>query len=105
MAMISIGTISEYRDSYPITVFMPQVGSYVKPDCWAIGECLIAGDDFSAYRLPTHNPIVKSLAVNVEVTGRKVMSNYGERFVRVRITFLGDGEPDQHTSGWMKVEL
>lgn len=73
---------------------------YVKPDGWTIGGELYI--DFSlperySLRLQTHNggPI-KSLAVQIEVTGRKFDR---EDFIRCRITFLGDGEQDVTSGG------
>jgi hypothetical protein len=82
----------------------PQVDRYVKPDGWTFGSRLADGGSFSPFRLPTNSggPI-KSLAVNVETTGRTLQRVQGERMVRVRITFIGDGEPDTVSGGWMAI--
>ena len=82
----------------------PKIGRYVRPDGWSIGECLIAGDDFSSFRLPTNsNGPIKSLAVEIETTGRTLRKAGGMRCVRVKVTFVGDCEPDQVCGGWMEV--
>lgn len=81
--------------------YTPKIGDYLTPDNWRCGETLQAGDNFSALRLPTcgGGPI-KSLAVKVQISGRKV--HWGavrNSWVRVKITFLGDSEPDTVTHG------
>ncbi len=79
--------------------YTPAVGDFVEIDGRAYGETLEAsGDDFTALRLPLRNggPI-KSLAVKVEVTGRKShWDGFGYSWVRVKVTFVGDGEPDTY---------
>jgi len=89
-------------NDYDVT---PKVGSYIKPDGWPIGSCLVAGDSFSAFRLPTNSagPIT-SLAVRIEVTGRTFKYRLGDWLVRVKIIFLGDCEPDTQTGGYMAVK-
>jgi hypothetical protein len=87
-------------NDYDVT---PKVGSYIKPDGWPIGSCLVAGDSFSEFRLPTHQTVITSLAVRIEATGRTLQYKGGDLMVRVRIVFIGDCEPDSHTHGYMKV--
>ena len=83
----------------------PQVGRYIKPDGWRFGELLQKGDNFSTFRLPTGSKFgVTSLAVEIETTGRTLQRREGEGgWVRVKITFVGDGEPDTVVRGYMKV--
>jgi len=83
----------------------PAVGKYVKPDGWVLGGQLIEGDDFSALRLTTNSggPIT-DLAVRIEVTGRTLRTMHGTLAVRVRVIFVGDGEPDSFCGGIMGVE-
>jgi len=84
----------------------PCVDRFVKPDGWDFGERLIAGDDFSSFRLPTgSNGPIKSLAVEIEITGRTIQKRMNLNMVRVRIRFVGDGEPDQVTRGYMETPL
>lgn len=90
----------EVIDGFEVT---PKLGSVIQPDEWRLSGRLIVGDDFSRFRLTTNNGIVTSLPVRVEVTGRTIQYKNGERTVRVRITFLHDGEPDVTTGGFMYV--
>lgn len=79
-----------------------KVGSYIKPDGWAYGELLKPGLDlFCPFYLPTNSggPI-KELAVKVEITGRIPRRIMGGYYLRVRITFIGDCEPDTVVGGW-----
>ncbi len=77
-------------------------GDFLKLDGWACGAELIdSWDTFTDLRLPTFSmgPI-KSLAVKVKVTGRKSHWTYfGNSWVRVKVTFPGDGEPDTVAGG------
>ena len=83
---------------------VPAVGRVVRPENWALCERLLPGDDFSPFRIPTSSggPI-KSLAVRVETTGRMLHRKAGDLWIKVKITFVGDGEPDQVSPGWMLV--
>jgi hypothetical protein len=71
------------------------MGGRLKPSTW----------DKAQFYLPTNSggPI-KELAVNVTVTGRTLQRMQGDLFVRVKIEFVGDGEPSTFTGGWLKVE-
>lgn len=83
----------------------PKIGSFIKPDYWPTGERLTEGDSFSTFRIPVSSDgPIKSLAVEIQVTGRTVQRKSGNYHVRVKITFPGDGEPDTVTHGWMMVE-
>lgn len=80
-----------------------KVGTYLEPENWGIGDCLRPGlDGFCQFYLPTHSggPI-KELAVNVEITGHKPRWRQGAWYMRVKIIFVGDGEPDTITRGWV----
>jgi len=84
----------------------PKIGSFIKPDGWALGSKLEASDwDAAAFRIPLNSagPIT-SLAVNVIVTGRTWQRRNASYYVRVRIEFVGDGEPSTFTTGWMHRE-
>ena len=82
----------------------PKLGSFIKPDGWPMGSCLVAGDSFSEFRLPTHQTVIASLAVRIETTGRTLQRKHGDLMVRVRIIFVGDCEPDTVTYGYMRVQ-
>ena len=81
----------------------PKVGRYVQPDGWRFGSRLILGDCFSTFRLPCHNGVIESIAVEVELTGKTLQRKYEMRMVRVRITVPGDGCDDSVFGGWMEV--
>ena len=80
------------------------VGTYVEPEDWGIGNLLKSGlAGFCDYYLGTNSggPI-KEVAVNVTITGRKrIRRQGGYSYVRVRIEFVGDGEPSTFTGGWV----
>ncbi len=86
----------------------PRIGSHVITESrltnGRVFEALETCDDWNAaeFRLPGY-PGTPAVAVNVETTGRTVRT-IGAAFppvVRVRITFVGDGEPDVTVAGWM----
>lgn len=81
----------------------PKLGSVIQPDQWKLSGRLIDGEifgkKFSEFRLTTNNGIIESLPVLVEVTGRTLKYRHGERWVRVRITFLRDDDEPEETSG------
>ena len=85
----------------------PQIGDFVKPDGWKIGELLSASDGFKDssfagcdFRLESPNA---SHAVNITVTGLPRYST-AMRYMnksRCRIEFVGDGEPSTFSGGWI----
>ena len=84
----------------------PQVDAYVVPELWNFGGRLKPSDwDKASFYLPTNSggPI-KELAVNVTVTGHTLQRRQGDLYVRVKVEFVGDGEPSTFTGGWMKVD-
>ena len=93
------------------TQVTPAVGKRVIPDGWGnpgntSGSLLIPCDDWDKadFRLPTgYHEFHYDLAVNVEVTGRTVQSKGGCYVIRVKVTFVGDCEPDTISGGWMEV--
>jgi hypothetical protein len=84
---------------------MIQVGSHIQPDGWKIGNVLEAGlPGFCPFYLKTNNPIITRLACNVELVGRVLRRRLGDYYMRVRITFIGDGEPDVVCGGWIPAD-
>ena len=63
-----------------------------------------SGDSFSTYRmgLDGRGPI-KSLAIDVATTGKVLRWIDGASYLRARITFVGDNEPDTIARGWVRV--
>lgn len=89
----------------------PEVGSFVVPDGWSCGAFLHECDwEGAPFRIMAPRTQV-NVAVRIEVTSRKVRWGKGTPtpneihtdWVRVRITWVGDGEPDRHSGGWMEV--
>lgn len=80
-----------------------KVGSCIRPDGWRFGERLTVSDwNKAQFRLPTGSSgPIKSLAVNVTITGRTWQRREGDLWVRVRVEFVGDGEPSVFVGGWM----
>lgn len=80
-----------------------EVGSYIEPENWKIGSTLEASDwDAAEFRLPTNSggPI-KSIAVNIKITGTTVQRRHGSNWVKVRIESVGDGSPSTFFGGWL----
>lgn len=87
----------------------PKIGDHVQPDQWPIGQNLLPGDEATEtwpgcqFRLPSKDG---DLAVNIKVTGRKhflvgYFSEHGMLYrQRIKIEFVGDGEPSTFTGGW-----
>lgn len=83
---------------------IPQINSVIKPDNWQFAQRLQPSDwEMASFRLPTsRNFGITSLATNVVVTGRTWQRREGDYWVRVKIEFVGDGEPSTFSKGWMK---
>ena len=89
-------------------------GKFIEPDGWNIGENLKGDDGYKdsefpgcEYRLPAGYGY--QLAVNVKVTGR-TSHYYGGLGTsiyrtRVKIEFVGDGEPSTFTGAWLYTPL
>ena len=95
--------MQERTDNHGQVIARVDVGTYVKPDGWTYGSVLKPGlNGFCDYYLPTNSggPI-KEIATNIIVTGRQRRRVMGDWFVRAKIIFVGDGEPNTETSGWV----
>lgn len=89
-----------------VAEIVPSVGMSVKPDTWGIGFCSLIESDWDAapLRVRTYQPVIESLAVRIEITGRKVFAEGpGANIIRCRVVFVGDGEADQSVGGWLNV--
>ncbi len=78
-------------------------GAYIMMDNWRPMDSLIGGDSFSALRLPSNRPGA-SYAVDIKITGRTYQSFEQCMWVRIQITFLGDGGPDTYARGWLLLD-
>ena len=89
---------------------IPEVGDYIALDNRPPGVYLLEGDEpvgesyaGSQFRLPlTNDGPIKSVAVNVTVTGRRHywMGN-GKSRTRCNVEFVGDGEPSTYVGAWV----
>lgn len=87
----------------------PEAGRGVLVDDWGshfpsyLEDCELPG--LAPFRLPSQRYADVSYACRVEITGRKgVRRPYDDRlWVRVKVTFIGNGEPDTVVRGWMTV--
>ena len=95
----------------------PAIGDYCVPDGWkGFGEKLLASDLWAdtsfpgcQFRLPSGNPFHDyQLAVNITRTGKDHYIPASQRLgsfptyrCRVKIEFVGDGEPSTFSGGWL----
>jgi hypothetical protein len=80
----------------------PRVGMRLKPDHWSVASTLGPCDwPLASFRLPSIFYPGIALACNVQVTSTLIRTFKYHDAVRARITFVGDGEPDTITHGWL----
>jgi len=83
---------------------VPQVGSWVKPDGWNYGAYTIPCEwDGAEFRIPGN---YGDYSLDVEVTGRCTRQAPGlssGNYVRVKITWVREDEPNVPDRGWMEV--
>lgn len=92
----------------------PAVGNWLEPDGWKLGGLLSESNweaaDFrvgstNAFDLYSDRPA--GIAINLEITGRDLRYRPGRgpaNWIRVRIVWVGDGEPDTFSGGWLKTD-
>lgn len=62
-----------------------------------------SGDTFSTYRMAVYNVApITSVAIEIEITGRVEQYRDGCGYIKARIVFVGDGEPDTYAKGWVR---
>lgn len=95
--------------SEPVQV-EPQSQALILVDGWGTNCCAILQDceirDFARFRIPSMRYGHLAYAANIRITGRTAQRRPWQDstlFVRIEITFVGDGEPDTVTGGWMSV--
>ena len=84
----------------------PKVGDGFKGDLWSWTYDLGKSDGFSDSSFPgcqfriedSQNSPLRGIAVNIHVTGRPRWNGHGYES-RVKIEFVGDGEPSTFTGG------
>lgn len=83
-------------------VFRVGNGTVVSPDGWRGGSAhlnppVFDGAAFSVFGPNTGNTI----SMNVEITGRTLQHRNGGNWIRARIEFVNDGEPNTECGGWV----
>lgn len=86
---------------------LPGIGSVIQLDGRRVAEKLQACEnpEFAPFRFPSYT--MKAVtgcvgpACRVDITGRSIQLRPGGCWVRVAVTFVGDGEPDRVVRGWM----
>lgn len=88
-------------------VVLPQVGNLVLVDNWGLCGRLLKPSEWDAaeYRIESVRIPNLEMAVNIVVAGRTLQKRpYQEGFwVRIKIVFVHDGEPNVNHAGWMLV--
>ena len=94
------------RASYgSLVTLQTVVGAYIRKDDGGDGRLLPCDDwDKAEFRWP--NPIPEwrekhATAVNVEITGTTVRRKWYGGWVRVKMTWVKEDEPDTSSGGWM----
>jgi len=82
----------------------PEINDQVMLDSWRVSETLLDSEwDKAQFYLTMPRTRMKR-AVNITVTGRtfqKPNGKYGPEAVRIKIEFVGDGEPSTFAGGWL----
>jgi hypothetical protein len=82
------------------------VGSIIENAAGRTEKLLPSDWDKANFRFP--NPIwdwreTHAIACNIQITGRTFQYRQGDYYVKVRIEWVGDGEPNSYSEGWAKV--
>lgn len=97
-------------DSLYESRYTPEAGDTVYPDEWPSGGGkLVYADAFdqeyfgkdgqNVFRIKTYQKLIPTLPVKIEITGRTAQRKWGGYYIRCKITFCMDGEPDVITGG------
>lgn len=94
---IEVGKVSKIIENRVITL---SVGDRI--------EALLSSEwDQAGFRFP--NPIhewreIHAIALNIEITGRTFQWRNGRHMVKLRLEWVGDGEPSTYSEGWLLVD-
>lgn len=77
------------------TLYLDGWTTYLNPSDWNQAE----------WRVPSARyPGIPGLAINLRITGRTVQRKFGNLVVRIEIIWVGDGEPDTYSKGWLAID-
>lgn len=102
---MALKKISRLTDTISPVDVSAQVGSVVYPDgspasCRVLRPCTHWDQADFVWDVFGNGPI-KEVAVNIYVTGRTQQFKGSALLVKVKIEFVGDGEPSTCVDGWM----
>jgi hypothetical protein len=84
-----------------------EVGSVIENAAGRTEKLLPSDWDRAQFRFPNPIPgweVSRAIACNVDITGRTFQERgRGNWFVKVRLIWVGDGDPDTVTEGWLAV--
>jgi hypothetical protein len=85
-------------------VVVAKAGDWIKHPCGRMGKLMASDWDMADFRWPLQAD-GESRAVNIEITGRTFQRNRraNTSTVKVRIEYVGDGEPSVYVDGLMYV--
>jgi len=66
----------------------------------------LLGSDWDKCQFRIPDPVFgieRGIACNIKITGHTLIRKYDCLLKRIRITWVGDGEPDTHSFGWIRV--
>lgn len=83
----------------------PKAGTLIKCDEWHHMTRLLECDwDKADFRIESGRWPYSKIAINITITGRTVQYTGSGAKVRIKIEFVGDGEPSEYTGGWLFIE-
>lgn len=98
------------KQAYETADVKPRVGSYVEIDGHNLGECLLEGDEpfggWAGCQFRWPNPVLPwqtkhAIACDVTITGSTLQRRHGGLYVRVKVVWVQDGEPNTNSRGWI----
>jgi hypothetical protein len=103
--------IGSHSAPNPFTI-TPKVGDCIYRENHSCGELLLAGDNpvdssylGSMFRIPTYDKLIPTYPINIEVTGRTLQFKDSAYRIRIKITYVHDGEPNTFGNGWLLVNI
>lgn len=84
-----------------------QAGSRIYVETWGNACSSILQDceipEFAPFRLPSMQHTDIAYTCDIDITGRTPQRRHGDYVVRVKITWIHDGAPNEVSFGWMAI--